>query len=31
MPGSGVPNTVTHSGERKPREYYHLVQPDGQL
>ncbi len=30
MPGSGVPNTVTHSGERKPRDYFHLVQPDGQ-
>ena len=30
MPGSGVPNTVTHNGERKPREYYHLVQADGQ-
>jgi len=29
MPGSGVPNTVTHSGERRPRDYFHLVQPDG--
>jgi len=29
MPGSGVPNAVTHCGERKPREYFHLVQPDG--
>jgi quinol monooxygenase YgiN len=29
MPGSGVPNTVTHPGERKPREYFHLIQPDG--
>jgi len=29
MPGSGVPNTVTHPGERKPREYFHLTQPDG--
>lgn len=28
MPGSGVPNTVTHSGESRPREYFHLVQPD---
>jgi heme-degrading monooxygenase HmoA len=30
MPGSGVPSTTTHSGERMPREYFHLVQPDGQ-
>ena len=29
MPGSGEPNTVPHSGERRPREYFHLVQPDG--
>jgi heme-degrading monooxygenase HmoA len=29
MPGSGVPNAVTHSGERKPRDYFHLVQPGG--
>jgi heme-degrading monooxygenase HmoA len=29
MPGSGVPNAVTHSGERSPREYFHLDQPDG--
>jgi len=28
MPGSGVPNTVTHSGESGPREYFHLLQPD---
>jgi heme-degrading monooxygenase HmoA len=28
MPGSGVPNTVTHSGESRPREYFHLLQPD---
>jgi hypothetical protein len=24
-----VPSTVIHSGERKPREYFHLTQPDG--
>jgi heme-degrading monooxygenase HmoA len=29
MPGSGVLSTVTHSGERRPREYFHLVRPDG--
>jgi heme-degrading monooxygenase HmoA len=28
MPGSGVPNAVKHEGERRPREYFHLVQPD---
>jgi len=28
MPGSGVPNTVVHSGESRPREYFHLVRPD---
>jgi heme-degrading monooxygenase HmoA len=28
MPGSGVPNAVTHPGERKPREYFHLTQAD---
>lgn len=25
MPGSGVPNDVIHDGERRPREYFHLV------
>jgi heme-degrading monooxygenase HmoA len=30
MPGSGVPNAMTHEGERQPREYFHLVQPDAQ-
>jgi heme-degrading monooxygenase HmoA len=24
MPGSGVPNDITHPGESKPREYFHL-------
>jgi heme-degrading monooxygenase HmoA len=28
MPGSGVSNAVTHKGERRPREYFHLDQPD---
>lgn len=27
MPGSGVPNSVTHDGERRPRDYFHLFQP----
>jgi hypothetical protein len=27
MPGSGVPSSVVHSGERRPREYFHLDQP----
>jgi Antibiotic biosynthesis monooxygenase len=27
MPGSGVPNDIVHDGERRPREYLHLVQP----
>jgi hypothetical protein len=25
MPGSGVPNDIIHDGERRPREYFHLV------
>jgi heme-degrading monooxygenase HmoA len=29
MPASGVRNAVTHEGERRPREYFHLDQPDG--
>src|SRR5262249_19924403 len=28
MPESGVPNAVTHDGEIRPREYFHLIQPD---
>ncbi|MBV9855375.1 MAG: antibiotic biosynthesis monooxygenase [Streptosporangiaceae bacterium] len=28
MPGSGVPSDVIHDGERKPRDYFHLVTPD---
>ena len=28
MPGSGVPNAVIHSGESRPREYFHLVKRD---
>lgn len=28
MPGSGVPNGIRHQGESRPREYFHLVQPD---
>jgi Antibiotic biosynthesis monooxygenase len=27
MPGSGMPNDIIHTGERKPREYFHLIQP----
>jgi hypothetical protein len=27
MPGSGVPSQVLHNGERRPREYFHLVRP----
>jgi heme-degrading monooxygenase HmoA len=27
MPGSGVPNETIHDGERRPREYFHLTQP----
>jgi Antibiotic biosynthesis monooxygenase len=27
MPGSGVPSTTIHDGERKPRDYFHLTQP----
>ena len=30
VPGSGVPSAVTHSGELRPREYFHLVQGDAQ-
>lgn len=25
MPGSRVPNDTIHDGERRPREYFHLV------
>ena len=25
MPRSGVPNDVVHNGERRPRDYFHLV------
>jgi len=25
MPGSGVPNTLIHEGETRPREYFHLT------
>jgi len=28
MPGSGVANAVLHDGESRPREYFHLLQPD---
>ena len=28
MPGSGVPNTIMRSGERRPRKYFHLGQGD---
>ena len=28
MPGSGVPKSETHEGESRPREYFHLLQPD---
>jgi heme-degrading monooxygenase HmoA len=28
MPGSGVPSAMTHEGESRPREYFHLLQPD---
>jgi heme-degrading monooxygenase HmoA len=27
MPGSGVPNTIIHEGETRPRDYFHLAQP----
>ncbi len=27
MPGSGVPNTIIHGGETRPRDYFHLTQP----
>ena len=27
MPGSGVPNTIIHEGETRPRDYFHLTQP----
>lgn len=27
MPGSGVPNTIIHPGETRPRDYFHLTQP----
>jgi hypothetical protein len=28
MPGSGVPSGNTPQGESRPREYFHLLQPD---
>ena len=28
MPGSGVPNDTIHEWETRPREYFHLIQPD---
>ena len=28
MPGSGVPNDVVHEWETRPREYFHLAQPE---
>lgn len=28
MPGSGVPSDIRPEGESRPREYFHLVQPD---
>lgn len=28
MPGSGVPNDIVHDGESRPREYFHLEQPE---
>jgi heme-degrading monooxygenase HmoA len=27
MPGSGVPNTIVHERETRPRQYFHLTQP----
>ena len=27
MPGSGVPNTIIHPRETRPRDYFHLTQP----
>lgn len=27
MPGSGVPNSIIHEGETRPRGYFHLTQP----
>ena len=27
MPGSGVPNTIIHPRETRPRDYFHLIQP----
>jgi heme-degrading monooxygenase HmoA len=27
MPGSGVPNTIIHPGETRPRDYFHLTRP----
>ena len=27
MPGSGVPNTIIHEGETRPRDYFHLAHP----
>ena len=28
MSGSGIPNDTVHDGERRPRDYFHLEQPD---
>lgn len=28
MPGSGVRSDIRHEGESRPREYFHLLQPD---
>jgi heme-degrading monooxygenase HmoA len=27
MPGSGVPNTIVHERETRPRQYFHLARP----
>jgi hypothetical protein len=29
MPGSGVPGDTIHEWESRPREYFHLTEPDG--
>lgn len=28
MPGSGIPNDTVHDWESRPREYFHLTQPE---
>jgi hypothetical protein len=28
MPGSGQPNDIVHEWEARPREYFHLTQPE---